>query len=59
MQHLVDLDTMVSTFYLVVCKMMFIFYFGSGHGSFSDNRMLNNVMGHVLLTFVLTPFHGL
>ncbi|KAK1374307.1 Omega-3 fatty acid desaturase [Heracleum sosnowskyi] len=37
---------------------LFVIGHDCGHGSFSDNRMLNNVMGHVLLTFVLTPFHG-
>lgn len=30
----------------------------SGHGSFSDSAMLNNVVGHLLHSFILVPYHG-
>jgi hypothetical protein len=30
----------------------------SGHGSFSDNAALNSVVGHLLHSFVLVPYHG-
>ncbi|GFP80599.1 omega-3 fatty acid desaturase endoplasmic reticulum [Phtheirospermum japonicum] len=30
----------------------------SGHGSFSDNQTLNNVVGHLLHSAILVPYHG-
>ncbi|KXG22757.1 probable fatty acid desaturase DES1 [Sorghum bicolor] len=29
-----------------------------GHGSFSDSRTLNSVVGHLLHSFILIPYHG-
>ncbi|XP_047321690.1 omega-3 fatty acid desaturase, endoplasmic reticulum-like [Impatiens glandulifera] len=29
-----------------------------GHGSFSDSALLNSVVGHVLHSFILVPYHG-
>nr|AWX65625.1 FAD3-2 [Physaria fendleri] len=29
-----------------------------GHGSFSDSPLLNSVVGHILHSFILVPFHG-
>ncbi|RZS10494.1 hypothetical protein BHM03_00041736 [Ensete ventricosum] len=31
---------------------------GSGHGSFSDSVRLNNVVGHLLHSAILVPYHG-
>ena len=31
---------------------------GSGHGSFSDIPLLNSVVGHILHSFILVPYHG-
>jgi hypothetical protein len=30
----------------------------SGHGSFSDNGTLNSVVGLILHSFILVPYHG-
>ncbi|XP_047270676.1 omega-3 fatty acid desaturase, endoplasmic reticulum-like isoform X4 [Capsicum annuum] len=29
-----------------------------GHGSFSDSAFLNSVVGHILHSFILVPYHG-
>lgn len=34
------------------------FWWFSGHGSFSDNPKLNNVIGHILHSAILVPYHG-
>ncbi|CAL5339507.1 unnamed protein product [Camellia sinensis] len=31
---------------------------GCGHGSFSDNPLLNSVVGHLLHSSILVPYHG-
>ena len=33
-------------------------YCCSGHGSFSDSATLNSVVGHLLHSFILVPYHG-
>ena len=30
----------------------------SGHGSFSNNHKLNSVVGHLLHSSILVPYHG-
>ncbi|KAJ0792219.1 putative fatty acid desaturase domain-containing protein [Helianthus annuus] len=30
----------------------------SGHGSFSDSTNLNNIVGHILHSLILVPYHG-
>ena len=30
----------------------------SGHGSFSNNSKLNSVVGHLLHSSILVPYHG-
>lgn len=37
---------------------MFVLGHDCGHGSFSDSSTLNNVVGHVLHSFILVPYHG-
>ena len=32
--------------------------FCSGHGSFSNNPKLNSVVGHLLHSSILVPYHG-
>lgn len=32
--------------------------FGSGHGSFSNSVWLNNLVGHLLHSSILVPYHG-
>ncbi|KAB5520408.1 hypothetical protein DKX38_024727 [Salix brachista] len=40
-------------------KMSFFFFFlYSGHGSFSNNHLLNNAVGHILHSSILVPYHG-
>ncbi|KAL4282438.1 hypothetical protein GQ457_16G009570 [Hibiscus cannabinus] len=33
-------------------------WYSSGHGSFSDDPVLNNVVGHILHSAILVPYHG-
>ncbi|CAM8878754.1 unnamed protein product [Rhodiola kirilowii] len=37
---------------------MFVLGHDCGHGSFSDSSTLNSVVGHVLHSFILVPYHG-
>ncbi|CAI0461488.1 unnamed protein product [Linum tenue] len=37
---------------------IFVLGHDCGHGSFSDSRMLNNVVGHILHSSILVPYHG-
>lgn len=34
------------------------FGLNSGHGSFSDSRTLNSVVGHILHSAILVPYNG-
>ncbi|CAI0392475.1 unnamed protein product [Linum tenue] len=37
---------------------IFVLGHDCGHGSFSDSRVLNNVVGHILHSSILVPYHG-
>uniref|UniRef100_A0A0D9XN64 Fatty acid desaturase N-terminal domain-containing protein n=1 Tax=Leersia perrieri TaxID=77586 RepID=A0A0D9XN64_9ORYZ len=37
---------------------LFVLGHDCGHGSFSDSATLNNVVGHLLHSFILVPYHG-
>lgn len=37
---------------------LFVLGHDCGHGSFSDNATLNSVVGHLLHSFILVPYHG-
>ncbi|KAK4342542.1 hypothetical protein RND71_038358 [Anisodus tanguticus] len=37
---------------------IFVLGHDCGHGSFSDNLLLNNVVGHILHSVILVPYHG-
>lgn len=37
---------------------VFVMKLSSGHGSFSDSKMLNSVVGHTLHSFILVPYDG-
>ncbi|KAK4492096.1 hypothetical protein RD792_002893 [Penstemon davidsonii] len=37
---------------------LFVLGHDCGHGSFSDNYILNNIVGHVLHSCILVPYHG-
>lgn len=37
---------------------IFVLGHDCGHGSFSDSQLLNNVVGHILHSAILVPFHG-
>nr|AEF80000.1 fatty acid desaturase 3 [Corylus heterophylla] len=37
---------------------IFVLGHDCGHGSFSDNPELNNVVGHILHSAILVPYHG-
>nr|AFK27246.1 truncated fatty acid desaturase 3 [Linum usitatissimum] len=37
---------------------VFVLGHDCGHGSFSDSWLLNNVMGHILHSSILVPYHG-
>ncbi|CAA3001485.1 Hypothetical predicted protein [Olea europaea subsp. europaea] len=38
--------------------MIGVFVDNSGHGSFSENLNLNNIVGHILHSSILVPYHG-
>ncbi|KAK9126070.1 hypothetical protein Scep_014916 [Stephania cephalantha] len=37
---------------------LFVLGHDCGHGSFSDNKRLNSMVGHLLHSFILVPYHG-
>ncbi|NP_001311727.1 omega-3 fatty acid desaturase, endoplasmic reticulum [Nicotiana tabacum] len=37
---------------------IFVLGHDCGHGSFSDSQLLNNVVGHILHSAILVPYHG-
>ncbi|XP_049370143.1 omega-3 fatty acid desaturase, endoplasmic reticulum-like isoform X2 [Solanum verrucosum] len=37
---------------------IFVLGHDCGHGSFSDSALLNSVVGHILHSFILVPYHG-
>ncbi|KDP46481.1 hypothetical protein JCGZ_08453 [Jatropha curcas] len=37
---------------------IFVLGHDCGHGSFSDNSLLNNIVGHFLHSSILVPYHG-
>ncbi|KAF3513299.1 hypothetical protein F2Q69_00001385 [Brassica cretica] len=37
---------------------IFVLGHDCGHGSFSDIPLLNSVVGHILHSFILVPYHG-
>ncbi|MQM01685.1 hypothetical protein Taro_034440 [Colocasia esculenta] len=37
---------------------IFVLGHDCGHGSFSDSKKLNSVVGHLLHSFILVPYHG-
>ncbi|CAN1809062.1 Acyl-lipid omega-3 desaturase (cytochrome b5), endoplasmic reticulum [Linum perenne] len=37
---------------------VFVLGHDCGHGSFSDSTLLNNVVGHILHSSILVPYHG-
>lgn len=43
---------------MLICKVLCLFKFCSGHGSFSNNPKLNSVVGHLLHSSILVPYHG-
>ena len=53
---------MFECFYVNFCVMVLICLFGfglySGHGSFSNNQKMNSVVGHLLHSSILVPYHG-
>jgi len=45
----------VCVFYMVK---FFLSAFNSGHGSFSNSSFFNNLVGHILHSSILVPYHG-
>ncbi|KAI8021155.1 Phosphatidate cytidylyltransferase 1 [Camellia lanceoleosa] len=44
--------------YTYVCSFSSLCMVEIGHGSFSDNPLLNSVVGHLLHSSILVPYHG-
>ena len=40
------------------CSFVCVIGLCSGHGSFSNNSKLNSVVGHLLHSSILVPYHG-
>ncbi|KAG5093836.1 hypothetical protein JHK84_049424 [Glycine max] len=63
-----DCDALVISFHLVmhdcsfICSVMvssnLIDAWNSGHGSFSNSPLLNSIVGHILHSSILVPYHG-
>lgn len=45
-------------FWSLIITLVLLFFSCSGHGSFSDSRLLNNFVGHILHSSILVPYHG-
>ncbi len=45
-------------FSLTFTILCLVFGLNSGHGSFSDSPILNSVVGHILHSSILVPYHG-
>ncbi|CAN0046163.1 unnamed protein product [Discosporangium mesarthrocarpum] len=37
---------------------LFVIGHDCGHGSFSKNKLLNNIVGHLTHSFIMVPYHG-
>lgn len=52
-----ELMLSLNTLLLVLVYLLVVSIF-SGHGSFSNNPKLNSVVGHILHSSILVPYHG-